>query len=529
MNGRFLLQQVKRVAKDSTIYGLGSVLPKAVAFLLIPVYTRFLSPQDYGLLSLVTTISSMAAVAFALGQNGSLTLYFRASETEGEGEEGLGRMLFSVAAFTLVFGAFMMAFLTLVGPAATAHLVKTKDLTYYPYLSLALWIAYLGVPLTLLQSVNRARGQAGTFTFFQLASFAINTVATLIFVIALRQGAAGSLRGTLIATVALAPVALFLLAKEMRFRFSGRWLRKCLVFGLPLIPHFFAGWLLAFADRYLLQQYSTLTAVGLYSLAYNLSMALSLVTSSINTAWGPIYYDLAATEEGRRTIPRLTTVYVAGVTVFGIGFVSLSRELLLIMSNARYHAAAGVVPIVAAGYYAFALYSVVSTSIFYKKKTMWIPVLSLGAAAINIGLNIWLMPRYGMYAAAWTTLIAYGLMAIGARFLTGRLMPGSIQDGPLAASIGIFTVAALASAGLDTLELPLWAGIMLKLGIVALGIVALVPARVVSSKDIRSALEQMKNRRKLKPTPEETADLEVREVDAAGNLPDDTGRQGPSR
>jgi len=524
-----VLQQVKRVVKDSTIYGLGSVLPKAVAFLLIPVYTQFLSPKDYGLLSLVTTISSMAAVIFALGQNGSLSLYFRASETEGEGKEGLGRMLYSVSLFTLIFGAVVMALLTLFGPAATPHLVSNKELTYYPYLSLALWIAYLGVPLTLLQSVNRARGQAGTYTFFQLASFAINTTATLIFVIALRQGAAGSLRGTLIATVALAPIALYLLAREMRFRFSAAWLRKCLVFGLPLIPHFFAGWLLAFSDRYLLQHYSTLTAVGLYSLAYNLSMALMLVTSSINTAWGPIYYDLAATEEGRRTIPRLTTLYVAGVTVFGIGFVSLSRELLLIMSNARFHAAAGVVPIVAAGYYAFALYSVVSTSIFYKKKTLWIPVLSLGAAAINISLNIWLMPRFGMYAAAWTTLIAFALMAIGARVLTGRLMPGSIEDGPLAASIGIFTAAALASAGLDRLGLPLWLGLLLKLGVIALGIAALVPAKVVSAKDIRSAIAAIKDRKKAKPTPEEVAALEVRNFDAEGNLPDDTGRQGPKR
>ena len=122
----------------------------------------------------------------------------------------------------------------------------------------------------------------------------------------------------------------------------------------------------------------------------------------------------------------------------GLAYMLFAREALLLLATPRYWQAAGIVPIVVAGYVGFALYSVLSTGIFYAQKTRWIPVISAMAAAVNIGLNVWLVPKYGMWAAAWNTFIAYALMAVVARYLTGQLFPKSFEDGRLFRLVAVF-------------------------------------------------------------------------------------------
>ena len=209
-----VLREIKRVFKDTTIYGLGSLLPKAAGIILVPIYTRYLLPSDYGIMSLASLITSMVAAALILGQNGSLTLYMRTSQKEHSAED-IRRLLFSVTAFVLLFGTLATALLFAFGPQLTARLFKSDQLTFYPYVAIALVTALLGLPFALQQAVNRARGQAKVHTFFQLSSFIINTTFTIVFVVALRQGAFGSLKGTFAAAAILAPITLFLLAREM--------------------------------------------------------------------------------------------------------------------------------------------------------------------------------------------------------------------------------------------------------------------------------------------------------------------------
>ena len=488
-----MLREIKRVFKDTTIYGLGSLLPKAAGIVLVPIYTRFLAPSDYGIMSLASLITSMVAAALLLGQNGSVTLYMRSAQKEHTADD-IRRLLFSVTVFVLLFGTAATAVLFAFGPQLTARLFKSDQLTFYPYVAIALLTALLGLPFALQQAVNRARGQARTHTAFQLSMFIINTAFTIYFVAKLHQGAYGSLKGTFTAAAILAPITLFLLAREMTPRFSWPWLKRSLLFGLPLVPHYFAGWILTFADRTILARYGTLREVGLYSLAYNISMVMNLVSLSINQAWGPIYYDLASTDDGRVKLPRLTTVYAVVVVFAGMTYMLFAREALLLLATPRYWQAAGIVPIVVAGYVGFALYSVLSTGIFYAQKTRWVPLISAMAAAVNIGLNVWLVPRYGMWAAAWNTFIAYALMAVAARFLSGRLFPKSFEDGRLAKLVAVFFVVFAADLALAKLHLALVPSIAVKLVVLAAAAGAVVLLGVITPDEVRAVVRRLRRR-----------------------------------
>lgn len=516
-----MLKELKRVFKDTVIYGFGSLLPKAAGVVLMPIYTRFLSTADYGIYSLSMMIASMTGVVMALGQPGSITLHLRHKmAAEGETRD----LLFTVTVFVMAFGALLLGLGYLVGPSLVPLLSKKGELTFEPFVVLALLIAYAGLPLALIQAVNRAKGQARTHTLFQLAQFTVNTAFTLLFVVALRQGPAGSLKGTLVAACTVAPVALYLLAREMRVRFSLTWLAASLRFGLPLVPHYFAGWLLAFADRALLARLGSMSEVGLYAVAYNLSMALNLFSTAINQAWGPIYYDLSDSDEGRRMLPRLTSVYAAAVAAIAMAFTLLAPEALPILAAPAYAGARIVIPLVAAGYFFFALYMVVSTPIFYAKKTAYVPLVSGAAAALNIALNLWWIPLWGMMGAAAATLVSYAFMASVSRAFSGRLRPGAFEDSRLVRVIMAYAVSLAAAYGIMALKLSPWASIPLALVALAACVALLFAMGVVTRDEVRQLVERVRSRKERKTrAAEEEAALEAREAEAAGATPDPSG------
>ena len=437
--------------KDTAIYSIGSLLPKMAGLVLAPIYTIYMAPSDYGLYSLAALLSSAVGVVMLLGQDGSITLLFR----EGAEEVSDPReLLFSVTLFTTVVSTAVLGLLLLLGPTFTPWLSKDPSFTFRPYVVIALITAWTTVPLSLQRAVNRARGQAGIHTGFQIAQFVVNTAFTLIFVVALKQGAYGSLKGTFLGGALLVPFAIALLVREWKPTLSMDALKRSLKFGLPLVPHYFlGGFLLTFADRLMLARFSTMAAVGLYGYAYNLSMSLNLVSQSINRAWGPIYYDLAGHEEGRRQLPRLTSVYAAVVCLAALGFTMFMPDLLVLISNKRYWPAASIMPIIVGGYFFFAMYMVTSTPIFFARKTLWIPLLSGAAALFNIGINFWLIPAFGMTGAAWATFFAYLGMAAGARWLSGKV-GGLFDDRRLATVVGIYLIGFVATLGIQSLTQP---------------------------------------------------------------------------
>ena len=511
-------KEVARVFKDSTVYGLGSMITKAVGVILTPIYTTYLTRSQYGIMSFVIMLSSMLGTLMFLGQTGSLILFYRSTSEDAEHRREL---LFNVFWFTMLFGGVVLGICYAFGPRYSYLITGTSTIPFYPYLSIGLLIAYLGLPQAMQQSINRAQGQAKLYTGLALAGFAVNTLFTIYFVVTLRQGAYGSLKGNFAAAVAMLPIALVIIVRRWKPRFSARQLWRSLRYGLPLVPHYFAAWALTYIDRVLLLHLSTAAQVGLYSLAYNVSMVLNLFCASINTAWAPIYYDLADTAAGRAPLPRLTTVYSAVVTAIAIAYTLVAPDLLLLLANKRFHAAIPVVPVVAGGYYFFALYMVVSTPIFHRKKTAWAPIISVSAAAINVGINLVLIPRFGMMGAAWATFIAYVFMFAIARVLSERLDPGTYENRNLAVLIGTYIISLAASIVLVEIHLPIVLDLLVKAVLVLFLFFLLIVFRVATPTEMRAILHRSKRRRPM--TADEEGEIAARQAEEVASMTDDTG------
>lgn len=510
-----LRREVKRAFKDTSIYGLGSVLPKAAAFFLAPIYTAYMSRAQYGIYGTVTTASLMISIFMTMGQNGSMVLFYRSTAEHAEERR---ETFFTVFWFVMIFGALLLGLGFIFGPAHARTIIGSKGVPFNPYIALALLIAFISIPQAFQQAINRAQGQAKLFTAFQLATFAINTGFTLYFIVALHQGAYGSLKGTLFAAVIVLPAVMVVLVRRWKPRISLSGLKRSLRFGLPLIPHNIASWALTFIDRYLLARMTTMSQVGLYTVAYNICLALNLFCSTINLAWAPIYYDLSESESGRRTLPRLTTVYAATVAILSIGFTLLGPELLILITARSYHAAAPVVPVVAGGYFFFGMYMVVSTPIFHARKTSWVPLISAAAAVLNVDMNLALIPYYGIMAAAWATLVAYGFMAAIAYCLANKLRPGVFEHSKLAVLVGIYAISLTTSIALVEIRLPLWMDIAIKLAVVLFLFWLMLVFRLASIAELRSFIERRHRRTPI--TEESEEELAVEQTRLAEEIGD---------
>jgi len=414
-----MLKHIKSLAGQSIIYGVGGLLPKAIGFLLIPLYTHYLTPADYGILAFTTTINSILVILFQLGMDSAVTrFYYDFLDKPDEGRRYNGTIWLTLTFYSLLAALF----LTWQGEAIFSLLFK--ETPFYPYGLYTVWISFFTVASTIPLVLFRVREKATYYVIMTVGRFIVTTLAIIYFVAYLKQGAVGSLKGQLLTSLLFfIPFSLITLWSS-RLSFYWKYLKTTLVFSLPLIPHQLSGWALSVSDRILLERNVSLDQLGLYSLGYRMAMILDLLLLSINMSWSPFFYRLASTEEDApQTFSRITTYFTVLMLSLSLPVALLSSDLIKIMANPAFWSADQVVPVVVLAFIAHGFYFMFVNQLFFAKKTRKLASFTVTAALVNISLNIWLIPIYGIMAAAWTTTIGYTLLTVLVYFESKRTYP----------------------------------------------------------------------------------------------------------
>lgn len=408
---------LRKLVGASAVYGLGSVLVRGLAFLLLPLYTRYLSPAEYGIVALAITCTVVLGLLYPLGLRGAVS---RMWYEEGSLEERRERIGTLWIAMVLAAGAMALA-LDRAGPWLAGVLLP--EVPFHPYLRLAVWTAFLGVlgivPLVLLQAQERPRA----YVVLSVGT-ALGTTALTVWLVVRGGGAEGYLRGALIGAAVAAVPYLALTFRQVRPVWRGGVLLPALAFGLPLVPHAVAGWALEMSDRAILTRFLPLSDVGVYALGYQLGAAMGLLTGAFNAAWVPFLFG-ALKEEAEAAHPRLArlvTYYAFALCFVGLGWSLLVEHALPLLAGAGFQEAHRITPWVVGGYVLSGLYLVPTNLLFWRRRTTVIPLVTVVAGAVNVGLNLWLVPRYGSIAAAWSTLVAYALLLLLTWWSAERLL-----------------------------------------------------------------------------------------------------------
>lgn len=444
------------LVKDSAIYALGTIASRLVGFIMIPVYTRMLTPADYGVIETIIRLVDIISLFLALGLAEALLRYYYLPKDEDERRQLVGSTL-SLNLVIVVVGSM----LTLPLSPVLAYLAFGHD-RYAPYVTVSLISMLMGNLMELPLTLWRAEAKAWRFTTISLSKLFSHLVLNIVFLVLLRWGIWGVLLSGLINAVVWSAVLGWTVRRRYGIRWDRSWLRRVLSYGLPLVPASLSQFVLHYSDRFFLTRYATEAELGLYSLAYRFGMLVSVFFGLLSRAWWPWVFRAAAEEESTKHLRRGGALIVLSGAIFCSVVILLARPVIRMVANPSFWDANRYIAPIAIAYWFFISSSSLRVGVLVANRTSSFAAANVVSAVICIFLNAWLISRYSIWGAAYATAISFAVFAFLVWFVAQRVNPLS-HDYRM---MGVSLLAILLASSIDRhLQFSWWLDFFIRLSI----------------------------------------------------------------
>lgn len=388
--------------KATIWYSSITITTSIISIIVIPIFTRILSSEDYGNFSIFNSWLSILIIVGGLNLHGGM---FNKKMSEGIGNRD--NFYSSMVGLNLLFGTiFSILFFSII----------SFNIIVFPLPVFFLNIILLQMIITSVKNIWFARIR---YDYRYITAFIVSILSAIvapsigIYLIHFKKiGYSGIIIGNLVVGVIIFFVILFsiILKKKSFFNYKN-WI-YALSFNLPLIPHYLSGIILNQADRIIIADLVGLREVAFYSVAYSGAMVINGLVNALIQAYTPTLYENIKSKEYSRIRKKYSFVFifVFSIVLFVILF---APEVIKILAPSDYFEAVFVIPPIASSVFFILLYNVFASIEFYYEKKYFIMISSVIAASANVLLNLWLIPIFGYLIAGFTTLLSYILYAFG--------------------------------------------------------------------------------------------------------------------
>ena len=434
--------ELRRLWRETAVYGLSTVVGRLLNFLLLPLYTHCLVPAEYGIVATVFSYIAFLNVLYSYGMDFAFMRFSK------EGPEGGAAGDFSTPFWSIAATSLLLSGLIHAGAGPLARTCGVPE-AYLDVIGYGAWILALDalalVPFAELRLSHRAAAYAG----IKVANIVLNLTLNYVFLVVMKMGVRGVFLASLLAACASFVMVAPVLMSRLELAFDRQLFRKLLRFALPLVPAGLASMMVQVIDRPILKHLTDDSVVGLYQANYRLGILMMMVVNMFDAAWRPFFLQRSTRPDAKELFARVLTYFAAGaglVLLFITFFIDDLVALPLLGGRPLIHPAywggLSIVPIVTLGYLFNGLYVNFLAPVTLAKRTDLIAYATAAGAFVNISANFLLIPRWGMTGAAVATLLAYVCMA-GALYAMGRrVYPIPYEFGRLA-HLGV-CLAALA-------------------------------------------------------------------------------------
>lgn len=389
-----------RFFKNSILYTIGSMMTSLIGLFLLPVYTKYLNPAEYGIMSTILTLMGMIQLFLNLSLPGAVTrIYYDFSNNSDEQKKYLG----SIFIFILIFSTIISTILLLSHEIIGGLLFNNIPIfPYYFYLIILSWISSLiEFPMALL----RAKEMARTYAIINILKAMAIMIVTLYLLVIKGLGLNSIFISQIIITFIFVLIIFVMERSSFKLILDFSHLRRSLDFSLPLLPHVASAWIISSSDRVILEKLVDMNDLGIYALASQVTYVLNTFYSSVNNAFLPRYIILRQ-ERKEQKANRLLKILKLVVIVFGILSIPVAVYGLKLFISSEYLEVLSIVPILLLGKIMTGLYLVPVAKLYYSRKTTAIAKSSSIAAFVNIAVSIIAIPRIGIYGAVCSTIIS---------------------------------------------------------------------------------------------------------------------------
>jgi O-antigen/teichoic acid export membrane protein len=432
---------LRRLATTGAAYTAASILSKVIAVALLPLYTRYLTPADYGAAEVMFAAIVSASIVVRLGLiEALLRFYYK----DGEEPERVVSSTFAGLFWFATIGALIA--LPFATPISEALL--DRPATDLARISIGgLWVLTMfEFMLTLFRLEERARA----FFVTTILNVLITIGLTVVLVVGAGDGARGLLIGSYASGAAFVLALIVVQRRRLSLRFDRHLLRRLLRFGLPTMPAEASLYLLNFVDRIIIVRSAGLAEAGLYSLAVKFAQAINVFVRGFQLAWPPLAYSIREDGEARRVYATIVTLFVTGCAFAVTGMWLFSRWIVRALAAPEFFGSYKAIGLISTAVTLYALYLVLVVILGRTGRTEFNLPATVAALAANVILNLILVPPLGIVGAALALVASYVVVLVLMYGFTQRLFPVPYEWGRLLRVV----LAVTAIVGLAELLVP---------------------------------------------------------------------------
>ena len=402
----------KNLLKGTMVYSLMNLVTKMGSFVFLPIITRLLTQEEFGIVGTLAPITSLFTVILGLGlYNAQMKKYVDLKESEDE----FGSYMFSSTLIIVVFNILMYIFLfTSVAQRLFSYIVDLSKVSYYPLIIVSILIATANAFNNLSTTLFRMKRMYMKVAIGSVISLFTTYILAIYFIKYLRWGVFGNQFANLIA---LLIVFLFYFKDyfgKFRFKLNFDYVKYSLRNGLPLIFIELTDQVVNLSDRLVLAKFVSLAVVGGYTLAFTGGRVLSVVTGSFVNSWTPEFYEAMKEDRTNPTITRSVENFIAIISFACVIAQLFAPEGIKLIFPKSYYPAINYMSLILAGIVIQALFCL-DYFFHFHEDSIYIFYFTMFAMIFNLVGNIIFIPKFpqiGPIIAAWTTLLAFLFRAI---------------------------------------------------------------------------------------------------------------------
>jgi len=406
----------KNILSHGKIYLVGNILQRCVSFVMLPIYTRFLSPADYGTIELLSMVLDFTGIILGLRIGQSIFRFYADGESQKEKNEVVTTAIFLI--FLINIFGFLMLYLSAdhISSAVFGNLSQCNNIILFSVT--LLMQSFIEIPMTYV----RARQRPWVFVSFSIVKLILQLSLNVLLVVIFHMHVEGVVYSAVISSAIMAVILGLYVFNNCGVGFSFNIAKKIAFFSFPLMLTWVITFYLTFGDRYFLRNNFGVDEVGIYSLAYKFGFLLMfLVVNPFGAVWYAEKYNIIKSDNAQETIGSVFIYYSAAILIVCI-FISLFIENALhVMATPPFWKAASIVPVVLAAYVTNAWCEFISLGILLKDKTIELTYGTVLAGVVITPCYLFLIPKFGGMGAAWSTLFAFGVRALWVYYRARRL------------------------------------------------------------------------------------------------------------
>jgi len=408
--------------KNTFIYTLLQLLNKGIPFLLLPILTRYLSTDDYGMIATYNTFIGILVIFIDLSMPGAVGVnYFQLKKEELQSYIG---NVFNVLLFsTLVVTAIVIAF---------------REFIIDKFSLPVIWI-YIAIMVAIAQTITminltlwRSQQRAKPYALYAISQTFFNITVSLLLVVGLKYGWEGRTTGTASATIIFGLLSIFFIYKRgySTLNFSIQYIKDALKFGIPLLPHHIALWMRTGVDILLITVIVGAAQTGLYSVGYTFGAIIGIFAMAFNNAYSPYLFEKLKniTDESKTKLVKFTYFYFLGILLFSMLLSGVFSLILPYFLGEKFQEANQYIIWIALAYAFQGMYLMVVNYIFYAKQTHKLSMITIVTSIFHVILSYILIHSYDAMGAAYASIISFFVTFISVWYISNKVyqMPWSL-------------------------------------------------------------------------------------------------------